>query len=109
MRTLREEVIKWGALIASRPAYTLQAIKRAIGKGLDLASHKEAFANEYQVNTDMITPHGAENMVLRKEIQARYDAGGDSWGRLGDRARGHRLGRLASPRSRASEQAPLRA
>ena len=77
--TVREEAIKWGALIASRPAYTLQAIKRSIGKGLDLASHKEAFANEYQVNTDMIAPHAEENMVLRKGIQARYDAGADSW------------------------------
>ena len=77
--TLREETIKWAALIASRPGYTLQAIKRSIGKGLDLASHKESFANEYQVNKDMIEPHSDENMVLRKAIQERYNEGADSW------------------------------
>ena len=27
----------------------------------------------------MISPHEEENMVLRKAIQARYDAGADSW------------------------------
>ncbi len=77
--TLREEAIKWAALIASRPGYTLQAIKRSIGRGLDLASHREAFENEYKVNTEMISPHADENMVLRKAIQERYDAGADSW------------------------------
>lgn len=76
---LREQSIEWAALIASRPAYTLQAIKRSIGRGLDLASHREAFENEYKVNQEMIGPHDEENMVLRKAIQARYDAGGDSW------------------------------
>ena len=76
---LREETIKWGALIASRPGYTLQAIKRSIGKGLDLASHREAFANEQEVSKAMIAPHAEEGMVLRKGIQERYDKGGDSY------------------------------
>ena len=77
--TLREETIKWAALIASRPDYTLRAIKRSIGKGLEFPSHKEAFANEYQVNQTMVKPHDDKTMVLRKAIQERYDAGADSW------------------------------
>ena len=76
---LREETLKWAALIASRPDFALKAIKRSIGKGLDLASHREAFANEQEVNQEMMAPYKDQNLVMRKAIQARYDEGADSY------------------------------
>ncbi len=74
---LREETIRWAALIASRPAFAIRATKKSVGLGLDQASMRDAFKVEAEVHADVWKEHALEMLERTRAAQARYDAGGD--------------------------------
>ena len=85
--TLREETIKWAAKIATRPAWSLQASKKALGVGLEL-TFRDALTKEQEIFRALSEGHEAETLALLKAAQAKYDAGDDSyqaWGLEADR------------------------
>ena len=83
----REETIKWAAKIATRPAWSLQASKKALGVGLEL-TFRDALTKEQEIFRALSEGHEAETLALLKAAQAKYDAGDDSyqaWGLEADR------------------------
>ena len=85
--TLREETITWAAKIATRPAWSLQASKKALGVGLEL-TFRDALTKEQEIFRALSEGHEAETLALLKAAQAKYDAGDDSyqaWGLEADR------------------------
>ncbi len=72
---LRDRTLEWAALIASRPARALQANKRGILQAWDLGIEDALRIEGYIFNATM-REDTLERMI---EIQARYDAGDDSW------------------------------
>ena len=74
-KTLREEAIAWGALIATRPPWSLQACKRGILQAWDMHFEDACRIENYIFNSTM-RPRTIEIM---QKIQDRYDAGADSW------------------------------
>lgn len=72
---LRAEVIAWAARIAGRPAWALRAAKRGILQTWDLHFEDAQRIENYIFNATM-TPATLEIM---RTVQARYDAGADSW------------------------------
>lgn len=74
-KDLREEAIAWGALIATRPHWSLQACKRGLLQAWDM-HFEDACRIENYIFNSTIQPRTIE--VMRR-IQSRYDAGADSW------------------------------
>ena len=72
---LRDRTIEWAALIATRPPRALQANKRGILQTWDLPA-EAATRHENHLFNSAMRPATIEIM---REIQARYDAGADSW------------------------------
>lgn len=72
---LRERTLEWAALIASRPHRALQANKRGILQAWDLGIEDALRIEGYIFNSTM----RSETLERMKEIQAKYEAGADSW------------------------------
>lgn len=72
---LRAGAIAWGALIATRPQWSLQACKRGLLQAWDM-HFEDACRIENYIFNSMMRPRTIE--IMRK-IQDRYDAGADSW------------------------------
>ena len=77
---LRTEAIAWAAHIARWPAWSLEACKRSFVEGLDLPLAAAA-RNESQIFAS--TTRRSDAQELLREVQARYDAGLDSYDAIG--------------------------
>jgi len=77
---LRDEAIAWAARLASRPAHALAGCKRSVLEGLDLPN-ENAVRNEGKILAPIVgTP---ESLEILRAVQAKYDAGADSYEALG--------------------------
>ncbi len=76
---LRERTIEWATLIASRPRKALQACKRGILQAWDV-DYENGLRLEGYIFNSTVSPATLERI---REIQAVYDAGGDSWDAYG--------------------------
>ncbi|MGY9074345.1 MAG: enoyl-CoA hydratase/isomerase family protein [Acidimicrobiales bacterium] len=77
---LRQAAIDWAAHIAQWPAWSLEACKRSFYDGRDLPLDA-ARRNESQI---FLSVAGREDSIaLMSEVQARYDAGHDSYDAIG--------------------------
>jgi enoyl-CoA hydratase/carnithine racemase len=77
---LRQAAIDWAAHIARWPAWSLEACKRSFRQGLDLPLDA-ASRNESQI---FFSAAGRQDSIaLMSEVQARYDAGQDSYDAIG--------------------------
>lgn len=72
---LREATLDWAQRIAARPRRALQANKRGVLQAWDLG-YDDALRLEGYVFNSTMRPPTIERM---REVQAVYDAGGDSW------------------------------
>ena len=72
---LRERTIEWAALIASRPRRAVLANKRGLLQTWDLDQENALRLEGYIFNSCMVP----EEIERFRMIQARYDAGQDSW------------------------------
>jgi len=72
---LREKTIEWARMIATRPSKALQACKRGILQAWDVDQENALRLEGYIFNSTM----SEETLERMREIQAIYDAGGDSW------------------------------
>lgn len=77
---LRQAAIEWAAHIARWPAWSLEACKRSFYEGRDLPLDA-AGRNESQIFAS--TTRRADAQALLREVQARYDAGLDSYDAIG--------------------------
>lgn len=77
---LRQAAIDWAAHIARWPAWSLEACKRSFYEGRDLPLDA-AGRNESQIFASMA--RRADSIALLREVQARYDAGLDSYDAIG--------------------------
>ena len=77
---LRQEAIDWAAHIARWPAWSLEACKRSFYDGRDLPLDA-AGRNESQIFFSVARRDDA--VELMTEVQARYDAGQDSYDAIG--------------------------
>jgi enoyl-CoA hydratase/carnithine racemase len=73
------KTLEWAALIASRPAPALQAIKRAILACQDEAAYRDAIRTEREIGERILGPYAHLRAGLEKDIADRYAAGADSW------------------------------
>jgi len=78
--TLREEAIAWAAHIARWPAWSLEACKRSFRQGREL-SMPAARRNEQAVFQTQA--RRADSIAIMTEVQAKYDAGQDSFDAIG--------------------------
>jgi enoyl-CoA hydratase/carnithine racemase len=72
---LRKATLDWAELIASRPQRALQACKRGVLQTWDLGYEDALRLEGYVFNATMRAP----TVAKMREVQAVYDAGGDSW------------------------------
>jgi enoyl-CoA hydratase/carnithine racemase len=77
---LRQAAIEWAAHIASWPAWSLEACKRSFYDGRDLPLDA-AGRNESQIFFSVSRRDDA--IALMNDVQARYDAGQDSYDAIG--------------------------
>ncbi|MCY3887481.1 MAG: enoyl-CoA hydratase/isomerase family protein [Chloroflexi bacterium] len=77
---LREAAIAWGARLASRPAHALAGCKRSVLEGLDLPM-EQAVRNEGKILVPIVAR--PESLEILRSVQAKYDAGADSYEALG--------------------------
>ena len=77
---LRDEAIAWAAHIAQWPRWALAAAKRAIVEGRDLPL-AAARRNESQIFLE--TARRPDALEAMRTVQARYDAGADSYDAIG--------------------------
>lgn len=77
---LRREAIDWAAHIAGWPAWSLEACKRSFSDGRDLPLDA-AGRNESQIFFSVARRE--DSIALMSEVQARYDAGLDSYDAIG--------------------------
>lgn len=77
---LRPAAIDWAAHIAQWPAWSLEACKRSFYDGLDLPLDA-AGRNESQIFSNVARRE--DSVALMSEVQARYDAGQDSYDAIG--------------------------
>ncbi|MEZ5264314.1 MAG: enoyl-CoA hydratase/isomerase family protein [Acidimicrobiia bacterium] len=77
---LRRAAIDWAAHIARWPAWSLEACKRSFYEGRDLPLDV-AGRNESQIFASMA--RRADSIELLRTVQARYDAGLDSYDAIG--------------------------
>jgi len=77
---LRDEAVAWAAHIARWPAWSLEACKRSFVDGRDLPLDA-AGRNESQIFGAMARRTDAQTLL--REVQARYDAGMDSYDAIG--------------------------
>ena len=77
---LRQAAIDWATHIAKWPAWSLEACKRSLYEGLDLPLNA-ASRNESQIFFSVARRD--DSIALMSEVQARYDAGQDSYDSIG--------------------------
>jgi enoyl-CoA hydratase/carnithine racemase len=77
---LREEAIAWAAHIARWPAWSLEACKRSLVEGRDLPL-EAARRNEQQIFQQ--TARRPDALAVMAAVQAKYDAGADSYEAIG--------------------------
>ena len=77
---LREEAIAWAAHIAQWPAWSLEACKRSLVEGRDLPL-AAARRNESQIFASVARRQDAIRVMA--DVQAKYDAGADSYDAIG--------------------------
>jgi enoyl-CoA hydratase/carnithine racemase len=77
---LRQAAIDWATHIARWPAWSLEACKRSFYDGLDLPLDA-AGRNESQIFLSVARRE--DSIALMSEVQARYDAGQDSYDAIG--------------------------
>ena len=77
---LRQAAIDWAAHIARWPAWSLEACKRSFYDGRDLPL-AAAGRNESQIFASVARRE--DSIALMTEVQARYDAGQDSYDAIG--------------------------
>ena len=77
---LRSAAIDWAAHIATWPSWSLEACKRSFYEGLDLPLDA-AGRNESQIFFSVARRD--DSIALMSEVQARYDAGHDSYDAIG--------------------------
>jgi len=77
---LRQAAVDWAAHIARWPAWSLEACKRSFYEGRDLPLDV-AGRNESQIFGAMA--RRSDSLALLREVQARYDAGMDSYDAIG--------------------------
>ena len=77
---LRQAAIDWAAHIAHWPAWSLEACKRSFYDGRDLPLDA-AGRNESQIFLSLARRQ--DSIALMAEVQARYDAGQDSYDAIG--------------------------
>jgi enoyl-CoA hydratase/carnithine racemase len=77
---LRQAAIDWAAHIAGWPAWSLEACKRSFYDGRDLPLDA-AGRNESQIFSSVARRE--DSIALMSEVQARYDAGQDSYDAIG--------------------------
>lgn len=77
---LRQAAIDWAAHIARWPAWSLEACKRSFYDGLDLPLGA-AGRNESQIFSNVARRE--DSIALMSAVQARYDAGQDSYDAIG--------------------------
>jgi enoyl-CoA hydratase/carnithine racemase len=77
---LRQAAIDWATHIAKWPAWSLEACKRSFYEGLDLPLNA-ANRNESQIFFSVARRD--DSIALMSEVQARYDAGQDSYDSIG--------------------------
>ena len=77
---LRTAAIEWAAHIAKWPAWSLEACKRSFYDGRDLPLDA-AGRNESQIFANVARRD--DSIALMSEVQARYDAGQDSYDAIG--------------------------
>ena len=77
---LRAEAIEWAAHIAQWPSWSLEACKRSFYDGQDLPL-RAAARNESQIFGSVARRE--DSIALMAEVQARYDAGEDSYDAIG--------------------------
>ena len=73
---LREEAIAWAAHIAQWPAWSLDACKRSFAGGRDLPIEA---ARRHEQAIFQATARRPDALARMAEVQARYDAGADSY------------------------------
>ena len=77
---LREAAIEWASHIAQWPAWSLEACKRSFYEGRDMGLN-DAGRNESQIFGSVARRE--DSIALMAEVQARYDAGQDSYDAIG--------------------------